>query len=90
MPKPDHLWDENEVARFFSVSIHAVRKWRKDGKIGYIKVGMLVRFDPEEIRRFAESGRKFPVCMICDKEIPQSDVKLPTEVDPHAPLYATG
>ena len=90
MPVPDHLWDENEVARYLGSSVYAVRKWRHNGKLGFIKLGSSVRFDPQEIRVFAEKGRVFPICPGCKKEIPQRDVKLPAEVDPNATLYAAG
>jgi excisionase family DNA binding protein len=53
---------EAEVAQLFGVTTHAVRKWRNQGKLGYIKVGKTIRFDPEEIAAFIRRNRQAPVC----------------------------
>lgn len=90
MPKPDHLWDEHETARFLGVSHYAIRKWAKEGKIGKIHVGANVRYDPNEIKAFAEREREYPICEQCHLPVFQESVLLPDEVDPQEPLYASG
>lgn len=88
MPKPDHLWDEHDVARYLQVTNYAVRKWKNQGKIGHIKLGSLVRYDPEEVRAFAERNRVHGVCSACAQSAESARVLLPGEVDPDADLYA--
>lgn len=90
MPKPDHLWNEHEAARYLGVSHYAIRKWAKAGKIGKIKLGTSVRYDPAEMRAFAEASREHPVCEKCHLPISQQPALLPNEVDPQASLYAAG
>ena len=90
MPRPDHLWDEHEAARYLGVSNYAIRKWKDKGKIGFIKLGSLVRYDPEEIRAFAERNRTFAVCPDCGASVSSDSVRLPNEVPPDSALYAAG
>lgn len=87
MPTPDHLWDEHEVARYLGVTYHAVRKWRSLGKIGFVRVGALIRYVPTEIKAFAERNREHPLCRECETHVPAQRVLLPDEVDPLEPIY---
>lgn len=50
----DKLITQEELAHHLGVTIHAVRKWRSQGKIGFIRVGNLVRFQPEDIQAFID------------------------------------
>ena len=47
------LWDVSEVARFFKVSERTVRDWVYKRKVPYRKAGNCLRFDPEELERWA-------------------------------------
>jgi excisionase family DNA binding protein len=53
----DQLWDANDVANFLKVSRSWVYQRAEAGLIPYLKVGALLRFDPEEIRAYAKSLR---------------------------------
>lgn len=90
MPTNDHLWTENEAARFLQVSVHSVKKYRQDGKLGFLRItNGAVRFDPEEVRRFVERGRVNPKCSCCGREIhDHHKVSLPDEASPDFPPYA--
>jgi excisionase family DNA binding protein len=46
-----------DVARHFQVSERTVRNWLRVGILVGSKLGGRVRIDPEEIRRFSNSGR---------------------------------
>ena len=53
----DQLWDANDVANFLKVSRSWVYQRAEAGLLPYLKVGALLRFDPEEIRAYAKSLR---------------------------------
>lgn len=56
------LLTEQDVADLFGVSPSAVRKWRSQGKIAFIKVNNTVRFETAEIESFIERNRQSPQC----------------------------
>ncbi len=90
MPKSDHLWDEDEVAHYLNVTHHAVRKWKKLGKIPFIKLGTLTRYSPRDIRDFAERNREYSMCGGCKNLLLDLyPVQLPDEVDPSTPLFGS-
>lgn len=88
MPKPDHLWDEHEAARYLGVTNYAIRKWKAQQKLGFIKLGSLVRYVPAEVKAFAERSRVFPTCENCGGTCPPPEAQLPDEADPSGELYA--
>lgn len=49
---PDRLYSQDDVAAMFGVTVHAVRKWRAQGKIAFIRVNETVRFTDEAIAEF--------------------------------------
>jgi excisionase family DNA binding protein len=51
------LIDVNELARRLCVSVHHVRRLVQERRIPYLKVGVFVRFDPSEVRKWLESRR---------------------------------
>jgi len=53
----EHLWDVNDVANFLKVSRSWVYQKAEAGQLPYLKVGALLRFDPEEIRAYATAVR---------------------------------
>lgn len=68
MAPDEHLLTEEEVADMLSVSTAAVRKWRGEGRIAFVKLGVLVRFKPDEVQAFIERGMQAPVCATCSEE----------------------
>lgn len=68
MAPEEHLLTEEEVAEMLSCTPSAVRKWRGEGKIAYVKLGALVRFKPEEVQAFIDRGLQAPVCAACAEE----------------------
>jgi excisionase family DNA binding protein len=54
----EHLWDANDVANFLKVSRSWVYQRAEAGLLPYLKVGALLRFDPEEIRAYAKALRQ--------------------------------
>lgn len=49
----DRLWDANDVARFLKVSRSWVYHRAESGELPYLKIGALLRFDPQAIHAFA-------------------------------------
>ena len=54
----ERLWDANDVANFLKVSRSWVYQRAEAGLLPHLKVGGLLRFDPEEIRAYASSLRR--------------------------------
>jgi predicted DNA-binding transcriptional regulator AlpA len=54
----DHagLWDTNDVARFLKVSRSWVYHRAEAGLLPCVRIGSLLRFDPEVVRCLAERG----------------------------------
>jgi excisionase family DNA binding protein len=46
------LWDANDVARYLKVSRSWVYQRAEAGLLPYLRVGGLLRFDPESVRSF--------------------------------------
>lgn len=67
MLQTDILLTEQQVADMLGVSTAGVRKWREKRLIAYIKIGKLIRFEPEEVRAFIERNRKAPTC-VCEQQ----------------------
>jgi predicted DNA-binding transcriptional regulator AlpA len=50
------LLTEKDLSRLLPISLHALRRWRSEGRgPRYIKVGPLVRYRPEDIDEFLDS-----------------------------------
>lgn len=47
----------NEVADRLCVSVSAVRKWKREGKIAYIKIEGSLRFHPADLDDFLQNRR---------------------------------
>lgn len=57
-PEPvSFLLTEQDVADYFTVSLHTVRSWRYRGLLPYVKVGNHVRIESEELIRFVNQRR---------------------------------
>ncbi|HXJ23753.1 MAG TPA: helix-turn-helix domain-containing protein [Polyangia bacterium] len=59
-PSTEHqegLWDANDVAQFLKVSRSWVYQRAESGTIACLRVGGLIRFDPEVVRAFARGER---------------------------------
>ncbi|MDQ6784919.1 MAG: helix-turn-helix domain-containing protein [Actinomycetota bacterium] len=53
-----HLLTVEEVADHLGVTVRHVRRQIAERRVPYIKVGRLVRFDPEEIARWLDQARR--------------------------------
>jgi excisionase family DNA binding protein len=51
--QPPELWDANDVARYLKVSRSWVYQRAKAGLLPCLRLGGLLRFDPEKVRSFA-------------------------------------
>jgi excisionase family DNA binding protein len=51
----DDLWDVADVARYLKVSEATVRNRIRDGEMPFRRVGGLIRFVPDEVRRWVST-----------------------------------
>ncbi len=49
------LVTEQEVAVRYQVTIHSVRRWRREGRITFLKIGRQVLFRPRDLEQFEGS-----------------------------------
>src|SRR5262245_24691462 len=49
------LVTEQEVASRYHVTIHSVRRWRREGRITFLKIGRQVLFRPRDLEEFEAS-----------------------------------
>jgi excisionase family DNA binding protein len=54
-PLSDELWDANDVARYLKVSRSWVYHRAEAGQLPHLRVGGLLRFDPDVVRAFART-----------------------------------
>jgi len=52
------LMNEEQVAEALGVTTHAIRKWRREGKIAHVKLSGSVRFERSEVIAFVERNRR--------------------------------
>ncbi len=57
--RPD-LITEHDVAVRYHVTIHSVRRWRRAGRITFLKIGKQVLFRPRDIDRFETAHEVAP------------------------------
>ena len=50
---PDTLWDALDVARYCKTSRSWVYQQAESGRLPHLRVGGLLRFDPDRVRAFA-------------------------------------
>jgi excisionase family DNA binding protein len=62
LPEPENvspdesLWDAQDVARYLKVSRSWVYHQAEAGLLPHLRVGSLLRFDPDTIRAYAKGG----------------------------------
>ena len=49
-----------EAAEYLSTSVRFVRDRRADGQVPAVKLGGLLRFDPEDLDQYIEASREVP------------------------------
>ena len=55
----DHYLNSKEVALMLGITPEALRRWRYEGKIGYIILGhRTIRYEPQEVQRLIQISRK--------------------------------
>lgn len=54
------LLDINELAEHLGVTHRHIRRLIAERRIPYVKVGRLIRFDPDEISGWLDQGRRAP------------------------------
>jgi excisionase family DNA binding protein len=45
-----------QVADRLSISVHTVYKWAESGRLPAVKLGYMLRFDPDRIEKFITRG----------------------------------
>ena len=59
-PQPERLWTVADVAEFLQVSRSWVYHRAESGDLPCLRIGALVRFDPDAIKAFARGERQGP------------------------------
>jgi len=54
------LVTEHEVAARYHVTIHSVRRWRREGRITFLKIGKQVLFRPRDLEEFEANHEVTP------------------------------
>jgi excisionase family DNA binding protein len=53
----ESLWDVKGTATFLNASESAVRKWANLGDLPHVRIGTLLRFEPDEVRAWVARQR---------------------------------
>jgi excisionase family DNA binding protein len=51
-----NLLTVKQVSEMLGISIHTAYKWAKSGRLPTVKLGYLLRFDPDRIEKFIANG----------------------------------
>jgi excisionase family DNA binding protein len=51
------LLTPKKVAERYDVSVKTIYKWAESGRLPSIKLGYLLRFDPDAVEAFIDNGR---------------------------------
>jgi excisionase family DNA binding protein len=51
------LLTERQVADRYHVTVHSVRRWRREGRVSFLKIGRQVLFRPADLEAF-EAGHE--------------------------------
>jgi excisionase family DNA binding protein len=52
-----NLLTVKEVSEILSISVHTAYKWAESGKLPAVKLGYMLRFDPDRIEKFIAKGQ---------------------------------
>lgn len=55
------LLTERQVAERYHVSVHSTRRWRREGRITFLKIGRQVLFRPADLEAFETGHEVAPV-----------------------------
>lgn len=61
--RPGALWTAIDAARFLKVSRSWIYQRAEAGELPCLRIGGLIRFDPEAVRAFARGNRKPPTIL---------------------------
>lgn len=56
----ESLWTAHDVANFLKCSLSFVHKASADGRLPCLRIGAMLRFDPEVVRTFVYGGKQKP------------------------------
>lgn len=92
---PDaNLLDTPALAAWLSINTRHVRRLIQERRIPFIKVGRLVRFDPEAIERWLDENRSDRQTTAASRPLPTATVPLPSRPRrrsaPTAPSHPRG
>ena len=51
-----NLLNIKQVAALLQISLHTAYKWAESGRLPAVKLGYMLRFDPERIEKFIAKG----------------------------------
>ena len=54
---PDPLWTPDQVATYFGLRKSTIYAWVEAGRLPYLKIGRLLRFDPRMLEDWAARQR---------------------------------
>jgi len=49
-------WNSKQVAEYLDVSQQAIGNWCREGRMPHTRIGRLLVFDPDEIKRWEANG----------------------------------
>lgn len=58
--KTRHLWNKRELAQYLGLKIWTIDAWVCQRKIPFLKLGRVVRFDPDKIEKWLEEREVTP------------------------------
>ena len=53
----DRLWTLDDVAEYLQVKVSVVRYWTQTEGLPHIRIGRLLRFDPEDVREWVRDRK---------------------------------
>lgn len=71
------LLTKEAVAEICGVSVGTVRRWLDEGRIGYVKLGRLIRFPKTSVEAFLEEGRRGPLTLEQIREALDGEIEEP-------------
>jgi excisionase family DNA binding protein len=58
LPLPRRLLKPREAAEYLRISIHTVSAWTRKGKLRYVRIGGLIRYDIADLDRLIDENKE--------------------------------